>query len=146
MGPFELAQIREKIEEGSLSISDHICEVGDDEWTPISEALDLPDGEEDQVKSRHIVRKGGSGGLLNAFLTVIFFVLVIVCVAFYFIARPSSSKDNDAAEKVPALDLVEIEKNATEIFNLAEPVQTLLRLTLDRVHWRTTKIGSTASA
>lgn len=118
MGPFELAQIRKEIEKGSLSLSDHICEVGEDEWSSISDTLDLPDAEEDRVESRHIVRKGGSGGLLNAFLTVIFAVLVIVCVSLYFIAGFSNSKNNDAEGKVAVLDLVEIENNATEISNL----------------------------
>ena len=45
MGPFALDQLREKIEEGSLSVSDHLCEVGQDEWTPIAKALDLPENE-----------------------------------------------------------------------------------------------------
>ena len=80
MGPFALDQIQEKIEEGSLSASDHLCEVGEDEWTPISQALDLPENEEDQVESQQIVLKGASGGSLNAFLTVFFAILVIVFV------------------------------------------------------------------
>jgi len=118
MGPFALDQIREKIEEGSLSASDHLCEVGQDEWTPIAKALDLPENEEDQVESQQIILKGGSGGSLNAFLTVFFAILVIVCVAFYFFAKSPDPKNNDVAEKIPALDFAEIEKNATEIFNL----------------------------
>jgi antitoxin component YwqK of YwqJK toxin-antitoxin module len=118
MGPFALDQIQEKIEEGSLSASDHLCEVGEDEWTPISQALDLPENEEDEVESQQIVLKGASGGSLNALLTVFFAVLVIVFVGFYFFAKLPSPKDNDAEEKISTIDLVEIEKNATELSNL----------------------------
>ena len=118
MGPFALDQIREKIEEGSLSASDHLCEVGEEEWTSIAKALDLPENEEDDAESQRIVVKGGSGGSLNAFLTVIFFVLVIVCVGFYFFAGGFDSRESDAGEKVAAVNFSEIEKNATELFNL----------------------------
>lgn len=118
MGPFALDQIQEKIEEGSLSVSDHLCEVGQDEWTPLSEALDLPGKEEDQVESQQIVLKGGSGGSLNALLTVVFAVLVIVFVGFYFFAQLPEPKSNDRAEEAPELDLAGIERNATDTFNL----------------------------
>jgi len=118
MGPFVLAQIREKIEEGSLSASDHLCEVGQDEWTPISQALDLPENEEDEVESQQIVLKGGSGGSLNALLTVVFAVLVIVCVGFFLFAGLSGPKGSGGEEAVLELDLVGIEKNATEISDL----------------------------
>ena len=82
LGPFELDQIEGKIEEGSLSPSDYLCEVGADEWVPLSESLNLQDGDGEEPDSQQIVLEGGSGGSLNAFLTVFFALLVIVCVGF----------------------------------------------------------------
>lgn len=117
LGPFELDQIQEKIEEGSLSPSDYLCEVGADEWVSLSESLNIPDGDGEESDSQQIVLEGGSGGSLNAFLTVFFALLVIVCVGFFLFARFSGSEEVEQKVVVPEFDLRSIEKNATDASN-----------------------------
>jgi len=131
-GPFTSDDIRDEIDRGSLSTTDHACEVGAGEWLSIGEMLNLPSAEDAQSEvlpdeegePRQRVLKRASGGSLNMMLTVLLGGLVIACLVVFLwpkgtgeggsTAEEVSGGDGGNSLQVSDLDFAAVEENATD--------------------------------